>query len=354
MRSRKAASPAMFFGFPNPSRRRLSREDQGFTILELLVAMTILSLIVVVLVSMTGRMGTLWRSSGAKLEQFREARRAFESITRRVSTATLAPYLDYEYPGGNSANPPTRYVRKSDLRFLSTPVNDLSGLNASPGNSHAVFFQAPLGFVDDRTSYSGLSHLLNTWGYFVDYTSVTNPSATGTPKYRFRLIEMREPSEKLSVYRLTRGNNSYADKEWITIPAGETANRRVLADNVIALILRPTLSAADDPAGSLLAPNYQYDSTDTKSPANVNPKNQLPPLIEVIMVVLDEQSAARVCTGSTPPNLGVSGVRFQSVANLTADLAALEAALVAENLQYQIYRTTVSIPGARWSTQQTN
>ena len=344
----------MLFGFPNPSSRRISREGfAGFTILELLVAMAILSIIVVVLVGVTGKMGSLWRSSGSKVEQFRESRRAFESITRRISTSTLAPYLDYEYPGGNTTSTPTRYVRKSDLRFFSAPVG-VAGITAVPTKSHAIFFQAPLGFVDDRTNYGGLEHLLNTWGYFVDYTSVTNPSDSAQMKYRFRLIEMREPSENLSVYRLTRGNNSYAGKEWFTIPAGVAANRRVLADNVIALILRPMLSTADDSTGSLLAPNYLYDSTASSATASINPKNQIPPLIEVIMVVLDEQSAGRVCIDSTAPDLGVSGTRFQSVSNLTTDLAALEAALVARNLKYQIFRTTLSLPGARWSTQQAN
>lgn len=346
----------MFSGFPNPSRRRTNRAGfAGFTILELLVSMAILSIIVVVLVGVTGQMGSLWRSSGSKVEQFRESRRAFESITRRISTATLAPYLDYEYPGGNTAAPPTRYVRKSDLRFLSAPVSQIgSGFAAIPANSHAIFFQAPLGFVDDRTNYGGLEHLLNTWGYFVDYTGVTNPSNPAQIKYRFRLIEMREPSENLSVYRLTRGNNAYSGKEWFTIPAGVASNRRVLADNVIALILRPMLSTADDPTGSLLAPNFLYDSTATSATAAINPKNQIPPLIEVIMVVLDEQSAARVCLDSTAPDLGVSGMRFQSVSNIATDLAALEAALVARNLKYGIFQTTLPLPGARWSTQQAN
>ncbi|MFZ4778841.1 MAG: Verru_Chthon cassette protein C [Terrimicrobiaceae bacterium] len=381
----------MFFGFPNPSRRRLIRAGfpikrtvgvspacsgkragcprshglaifrharapgPAFTILELLVAMTVLSLIVVVLVGVTGKMASLWRSSGSKIEQFRESRRAFESITRRISTATLAPYLDYEYPGGDTTKPPTRYVRKSDLRFLSAPVSQIaSGFAAAPANSHAIFFQAPLGFVDDRTDFGGLEHLLNTWGYFVDYTGITNPSDSSTTKYRFRLMEMREPSENLSIYRLTRGNNSYADREWLSIPAGVAANRRVLADNVIALILRPSLSAADDLTGSLLSPNYLYDSTATSAAASSNPKNQLPPLIEVIMVVIDEQSAAQVCTGATAPDLGVSGPRFQSVSNLTTNLADLEKDLVAKRLNYQIFRTTLALPGARWSTQQTN
>lgn len=339
---------------PEVLRRRLSRAGAGaFTILELLVAMAILSLIVVVLAGVTGKMGSLWRSSGSKIEQFRESRRAFESITRRISTATLAPYLDYEYPGGDTTKPPTKYVRKSDLRFLSAPVS-VAGVTAVPANSHAIFFQAPLGFVDDRANYGGLEHLLNTWGYFVDYTGITNPSDSTTTKYRFRLIEMREPSEKLSVYRLTRGNNSYAGKDWFTIPAGVAANRRVLADNVIALIFRPTLSVADDSTGAALASNYQYDSTASSATANINPKNQLPPLIEVIMVVLDEQSAARVCTGDTAPDLGVNGTRFTQVSNLSTDLGDLERELIAKNLKYEIFRTTLTLPGARWSTQQSN
>jgi len=343
----------MFFGFRNPNRRSTHSGRGAFTILELLVSMAILSLIVVVLVGVTGKMCSIWRSSGSKVEQFRESRRAFESIIRRISTATLAPYLDYEYPGGNTALPPTRYVRRSDLRFFSAPVS-AAGITAVPANSHAVFFQAPLGFVDDRSNYGGLEHLLNTWGYFVDYSGVPNPSDPSSTKYRYRLIELREPSENLSVYRLTRGDNSYNGKGWFTIPAAVAANRRVLADNVIALIFRPMLSSADDPTGNLLAPNYSYDSASSSATANINPKNQLPPLMEVIMVVLDKQSAARVCTDATAPDLGVSGTRFTQASNLTTDLADLERDLIGRKLQYQIFRTTFTLPGARWSTQQTN
>ena len=330
------------------------RRARAFTLVELLVSMAVLSVIVMALLSAISMMATIWQSSGSKVEQFRAGRRAFESITRRIATATLAPYLDYEYPGNNPALPPTRYVRKSELRFLSSPASQIGGSMPAPipANSHAIFFQAPLGFVDDRLNYGDMEHLLNTWGYFVDYTPATNPGGTSV-NYRYRLYEMREPSENLSVYRFTQGNSAYVGREWITIPAGVAANRRVLADNVIALILLPKLSASDDPTGTLLAPGYIYDSTAMSGTASINPKNQLPPLIEVIMVVLDELSAARVCVGPTAPNL-VPATLFTTASSLSGDLAQLELSLVNQNIKYQTFRTTLSLPGARWSSQQAN
>ena len=175
-----------------------------------------------------------------------------------------------------------------------------------------------------------------------------------------------------------------------------TVNRpvHILAENVIALVLLPKLSNADQDnlnqtyAGSAvpLCPRYAYDSTLTVNPggytggttgllAALNPKNQLPPIVTVTMVAIDERSAERLsdkyCTSanqSTPSlsdaTMGLSqsmGATYSGLfANslnletpLTGDLALLEAALTKEKCSYRVFTTNVTIRGAKWSRSQT-
>ena len=80
----------------------------------------------------------------------------------------------------------------------------------------------------------------------------------------------------------------------------------VLAENIIALIVLPKLTPADQKKGGFndgsLAPTYFYNSTGldlkgtTKLSTTANPTlngtHQLPPVVEVAMVAIDETSAA--------------------------------------------------------------
>ncbi len=151
--------------------------SSGFTLVELMVSMAILSLMVVLLAGMVDHVSSIWTFTRSRVEQFRQAREGFESITRRLSQATLNTYYDYADASGNLRTPdnastfvPFRYTRVSELRFVSGP--NLASLAtpsdpnspAPPRPTHSVFFQAPLGLVGDPSSYGSLENLLNTWG----------------------------------------------------------------------------------------------------------------------------------------------------------------------------------------------
>src|SRR5258708_3308729 len=91
-----------------------STRSTGFTLVELLVSMGILSVLSIILVSITNSTASTWRYPTSRIEQFRGAETAFEGITRRLSQATLNTYWDYDSP-----STPKRYLRKSELRFIS-------------------------------------------------------------------------------------------------------------------------------------------------------------------------------------------------------------------------------------------
>ena len=111
-----------------------------------------------------------------------------------------------------------------------------------------------------------------------------------------------------------------AISRWFLSPGMLSTPRptHVLAENILTLILLPKLSKQDEDwrvknAGAnavMLSPQYVYDSTSPQAPApypilnpganggadpgGICPKNQLPPVIEVTMIAIDERSAERL------------------------------------------------------------
>ncbi len=365
--------------------------------------MAILILLMLILLSMTNATQRTWTNTTGRVEQFREAREAFESMTHRVSQATLNTYWDYQYSSTTSGTVPESYIRQSELRFISGPNLSGSATSNPPRPGHSIFFQAPLGFVSNST-YQGFNNLLNTWGYYVEFADdsslppfvSTLYAAHNKHRYRYRLMEMMEPSDSLSLYQYTSGNGKYQTNqpnnplymtgtgapvgytgmEWFTVPLGNSSPKRAIADNVIALVILPKLTPSDEKevtpnyTDASLAPNYTYDSTSIGAASsgaavdieNLDSKNQLPPVVQVTMVAVDEASYSRFYSNqTTPPDFGL-GTLFQNVgdtqnpanAGYAQDLNTLESTLQSKKLNYRVFTTNVSIKGAKWSRAQTN
>ncbi len=433
---------------------------KGFTLVELLVSMAITVGLLLVMMSVVSGVNHTWQYTSSKVYEFRESRDAFEALTRRISQATLNTYWDY-----NNPNNPTSYQRQSQLRFISGVATGIAGsgsvLNTTNDNyhpTHAIFFQAPLGYTQAHTSGTDplqsidqLENLLNTWGYFIEWNTdgatATNafsalqlkpPFVTSPDRYRFRLMEMMEPSENMALYQYTSGpdttgssprntnyvtnpqlanlyapsgvtpglnepNGPITGREWFTNwlfgPAGSTypngSQAHSIAENVIALILLPQLSTqgqtqSQTQAGGTtypayaLAPHYNYDSSsvgDTYlttngkpgTDGNLNSRNQLPPIVQVTLVAIDETSARRM-EATLPAGFGgkdpfgiAQGNLFQNAANYSQDLAQLEANIqqtavgsvqpavtLPNGLKYSVYTTNVAIKAAKWSRSEQN
>lgn len=376
---------------PLPSH---TRRYAGFSLVEILVSMSILTMLAVLMAGIVKQTSTIWSSTHNKIDQFRAARDGFESMTQRVSQSTLNTYLDY--PRDSNGNPvltSASYIRQSELRFISGP--GLTDGYANPAYTHAIFFQAPIGMTDDQPNYGGLQNLLNTWGYFIEYSddSKARPPFLNTPvKSRFRLMEFMQSAEDMSLYAHTSGTTGYigyTGHEWYMDALENTAPPvHVIADNVIALVILPRLSPNDldnggNPfASSALAPNYLYDTSGIGAAANgggnaaaLNSKNQLPPIVQITMVAIDEPSAIRmrpqvladlqdrlhstsgVFCGNAPNNAENLGKYLQRDATNYPDVAqdpSIEAFLINNKINYWIFTTNVSIKGAKWSREQAN
>jgi len=342
-------------------KERQVRQTAGhaaFTLVELLVSMALLALIMVLLAVMTSSTANTWRYTAGRIEQFKGASNAFDAMTRKVAQATLNTSWDYHYPGNDPSKQPDRYVRESTLRFLCGKTDALVKTSSPRRPTQGIFFHAPLGYVDDPQDFGGLDNLLNTWGYYVEFNkdnrpafldSIPNPPMS---RYRYRLMELMEPSNDLSIYTKSSGDDTYAGHEWFTDAlSAAPAPVHVLAENVVALVLLPKLSKTEDPSGVKLAPNYTYDSTVTNpNDPSLDSKNQLPPVVQVTLVAIDDASAGRIAKGANVPafdaeldNLFLDATRFDD------DLQTLQTTLATQHISYRVFTSNVSLRGAKWS-----
>jgi len=315
------------------SLRRYFRHG-AFTLIELLVATVVLSLILMVMLSLITQTSNVWRSSSARIEAFQGARRGFENLTRLLEQATLNTYWDYDNP-----NQPTNYIRKSELHFLVAPPGT-NGLPGTPGTGQTVFFQAPAN-TTGLTNYDGLTSLINACGFYVQYGSdaawLPAHVNSSQARERFRLMQWTQDTETLGVYNSPNGS------AWITASAASQAIP--VADNVIALLVWPKEEGT--PAVPILNA-YSYDSRSDVRPSAIN---QLPPVLQVGLVAIDEISASRL--GSTLPTVigqCLNGLFTDNPSGqFSQDLETLQARLTGQSITYRSFVSAVPMREAKWS-----
>ncbi len=284
------------------------------------------------LISTIDQTQKVWVRTNEKITEFQSARSAFESMTRRLSQATLNTYWRAHDTDISTAKAAFKFRRQSELQLISGPaarffgatpqLSNLSSPLAQAYPTHAVFFQAPIGYTEESKTvgaatlqtYRNLDSLLATCGYFIEFGSEPNLPAfisTLSPslpdRYRFRLMEMTIPSEHLTIFQRPKDELGYVDprvfdesnnyyggmvdtgrnpiKSWVrplwmkeaflreAIPSSSGKSRfsyaHVRAENIIALVILPKLAEKDrvvpgtktyDPAQLELAPYYEFDS----------------------------------------------------------------------------------------------
>jgi uncharacterized protein (TIGR02599 family) len=364
---------------------KTQRTIAAFTLVEVLVASGIVVLIMGVLLTMTDQTQRLVRSTSSKVEQFQDARVGFEAMTRRLAQATLNTFWDYQY---DQDGIPIRYERAAELRFRSAPARSLISSRQDRVVGHAVFFQAPMGVMDNPGTYGRLDHLLNTWGYFVEVAVDTDELPAFLrgklpERKRYRLMEVMQPAESLRIY--SQAAQEPTSRQWFESVFQIQQNNppvRVLTENIVALVILPRLSLADEQQWMrdngqnrppVLAPLYSYDTTQGIRDRILNPKNQLPPVVQVVMLAIDEASAQRL---QDDPKYG--GDQFLGISydpdpfsgrplfrdprqleddrstGSPGDISRLEKLLISRKVSYRVFATNVSIRGAKWSRGQEN
>ncbi len=356
----------------------IRRTNRAFTLLEMLVALTILAIIVLLSAQMISATSKLWINSNSLMTEERAARVAFNSLTSRLSEATVDQYYGFTWQPTGNAYTPNAYIRHSELRFisgLSSTIN--TSVSSSP--TDAVFFVAPLGSVSDTTDYGHLPSLLNICGYYIQWSNVDidRPSILPTANlpYHFQLMQFIQPSEQMSLYAATANNYpTYTpvttNPAWqLTALANSPSGIRPIANNVIALLLLPAKSTTD--TSGTLAPNFLYNSETlwTAATAATTAANRVPPVMRVVMYTIDDISAKRLAstyTTSTLPNLYVDSSNGNApiftdptklYPNPTAnppdagDLSRFEGTLTSLKLNFRRYEAAVELPRQPWNIQ---
>ena len=338
----------------------------GVTLVELMVTMSVLVFIMAMLLALTNQTSRLWKGTTAKIEAFQNARAAYHSMTQRLSQATLNTHLDYYDATNNIRDPysatpftPSYYARNSELHFTTGPVATLVPNNGLTHTGHSVFFVAPLGLTTTTADFGGLPRALNACGYYVEFNTDATaipPFLVGQsviqPRWRFRLMEFLQPTEQLQIYKLPISGSTTDYQRWFTDflpPNSMAAPVRVVAENIVALIVAPQLPP--DSTEAPIAPDFSYDTREglPKDPNH----HQLPPLLRVVLIAIDEPSAVRLSqnAGTTPPTAITSALsgRFATANQLDADIATVSQALVDARITFRVFDTTIALRGAKWS-----
>ncbi len=330
--------------------------NNGFTLLEVLITLAILLVVLVAMVQFMGSVDQAWKSAAA--DPFAEAQDAFDTMTRNLAAATLASYQDYaDNKGAFRSGPgfaPDHLARRSDLDFVCGPSTGAGGLLTSSGRTttgSSVFFLAAKGYTQSD-AHAGMEGLLNAMGYFVEFgADDAAPSfvLSRGQTWRWRLKQVLQPAESLQIFAPDQ-----TSAKWLQplVPTG--AVLPVLAENVATLIVLPQRGVNDTAAA--LAPSFGYDSRDTTNRLTLY---QLPPRLDVILVAIDETSAALLAAqdGSNPPPLisvdffqhGAQSDAAVQASQLSADLATVDQSLTSRKIGHRIFQREILLPASSWS-----
>ena len=359
----------------------------AFTLVELLVSISILAVLMIVIMQMIKNTQTTLVRQQARSEEFKEARAALENISRSLSNAIINSYWAY---GDSSVAGKVNYTRQSDGHFISGPATLLLGPpHAAPGQ--AVFFQAADGHAElpgSTTSVGSPYNLVACMGYYVDFNSdlderpdfLAARTDTNPERQRFRLMQLRVPPEQSLLYSsavdLNKATSRAGVLQWFRgpfPPGGATRNDHavVLADNILAIIIVPRYIAVemkplneststgkeDSITTTRPVDDYYYDSReyqwgekDEKGRASYH---QLPPVVELTLVAAEERSFDRLAMsmGDTAlrdkVNTIFSGL-FERYENQEKDMEKVGKELTALKLQHRMFSTSVSLRGSKW------
>lgn len=429
----------------------------GFTLTEVLVSSALIVAVMGLMLTTIDQTRRTINSTTARVTQFQSARVAFDSMTRTLSQATLNSYWDMDRSGDEQQNP-LGYRRNSDMHFISgkafqdkilvgpDPLGKPRTAARFPG--HAVFFQAPIGVTAEEEQsttsisyglrrYRGMTNLLSACGFYVRWDEdaalpdfMGKNEKYGPNRMRFRLMEVRQPAERLMLYADANYTTVRLDPnpmnanpgvgypgatDWLKVavgtkelpknfklPTGEKTisdSSRSLAENIVALIILPKVPVQDRKSADRLddlTTDFEYDSCPqvasdamrrefkkndpmanlknvTAQVANVGPKalkqlHQLPPIVQVTMVAIDEASAQKLqdYVGTSEPPEFADGL-FTKVSTQQAFLRELgdpanlgktsliyrlsnpNKDLPTPRLNYRVFTTDVVLRGSKWS-----
>lgn len=271
------------------SRHGRFRHRFAFTIVELLVAMSVLVVILVLLVSMSDQAAKLWRDGGNHAQRRSNGRALLQFIAREIAMAAAPASSSYLVSAGGSS-------AEANLQFLaSMPESSGSATFIPDGllNPHAIFWQAP---IAKNTTAGDIACV----GYFLRWNTATTGVARGELCRYYT-----DPADGGNYRVYTKENGLPAN--WLanidTVAPGAAGNYRGwFADNVIAFWVR-LLDAKDRPItanadGDKISGGYGFDSTRGYRDADglIYKAPAFPAAVEIALVTVEPTAASRITT----------------------------------------------------------
>jgi prepilin-type N-terminal cleavage/methylation domain-containing protein len=266
----------------------------SFSLVEMLVALAILSIIVVVLLSVITSLMSTWQLGQARNERRTVGRDALERMARDLRLASM----------------PLSKSNATNLEFVVNPA----GVSSTYELPQAVFWQAPV------ASDGGINGNLAIVGYFVQWIN-------GAPSLTRVLIN---PS-------MTTSYTIYSNPTWmsdalIQLNAPATASSGyagLMAENVLGLWVQ-----ALDPQGNPIQQSagfagenfdsrlpYAYTNTVYGTQPNTNVAPVLPASVQIAIVIIDSRTAKRL-TGVNPKEKpsAITGNFWSDIQNFYSNL----------------------------------
>jgi len=230
----------------------------GFTLLELLVSMSILAVLLVLLLAMVNGATKLWKANENRVDSYREARAAINLIASDLTAIYPSSHLSYFYTQDDKKPDTPVKVSKMDgsLFFLTALPIEAQGTGKS-------------------TQYNNSD--LCTVGYFLGYdkTSLTGKGADSYNLYRY----FRGSDETFAA--IQTGDDILSG---VTPDTAVTSkNCEVLAKNVTSF----TVAAYEIP------PATDKNPSPTPAPFNKSADTPLPDMLEITVTAINNDVAKR-------------------------------------------------------------
>ncbi|MEM9479220.1 MAG: prepilin-type N-terminal cleavage/methylation domain-containing protein [Verrucomicrobiota bacterium] len=304
-------------------------ERTGFSLVELLAAISLLAILAFLLGSVFASVSSAWSTGHGKAGQLLSGRTVLETMTQRLSQATLSVQTEFIFDE-NSPHVPQSFGRNSELFFqIGAPSGLQAPLNDNASGNAALFF-APTGETGLQ-EISAYRSLMNLCGFFVTFGPGPIGEEGVAPRDRFRLWEIVLPAEELPV----------ADPEGAEGNRWEELNlsnySRVVAENVPLLVLVPQGLPPSELAAN--SDGVVFDSREFD--------HQLPPRMRIIFFTISEESAKRIESLGETESLVPQGIFSQlDEETIEAELQTLREHLdkFPGQIDYRIFDGVVPLP----------
>ena len=298
----------------------------SFSLVELLVAIAVLSIIVILLLSMTSSITSIWQAGQAHNERRATTDAVFEHMQRDLQQAAI--------PASHPGNP--QFINTNSLEMVINPT----GIAANYELPQAIFWQAPI--ATDGSINGSLAII----GYFIQWVNgapcltrlLINPSSTGS-------------------YEIYSNPSSWITSSLITSTAPATAASNyagLLAPNVLGLWVQ-VLDANGNPIQQVgaTAPgesfdsrlpyaytNYAYTNSGGTPALATNVACGLPAAVQIGIVVIDSRTALHLAGTEKPSATSLTGNFWSDIQTFYQGLPTF----IQKGAEIQT--TTVNIPVA--------